>query len=81
VACSATLITAIGSAITHMNSNESVKLKFCRGLLAEFLIGQCRIHAADTKSVPLNHIGVVMVTPLECALSWIQFPVESNLLP
>ena len=69
-------MTAIGSAITDINSNKFVKLKFCRGLLARFLMGQCRIHAADTKSVPLNDIGVVMVTPLECTLSWIQFPVD-----
>jgi hypothetical protein len=48
------LMTAIGS----------VKLKFCRGLLAGFLMEQCRIHSTDTKYVPLNHIGVAMVTPL-----------------
>jgi len=64
-----------------MTAIGSVKLTFCRGLLAGFLMRQCRIHAADTKSVPLNHIGVAMVTPLQCALSWIQFTVESNLIP
>ena len=64
-----------------MTAIGSVKLKFCRGLLAGFLMEQCRIHSTDTKYVPLNHIGVAMVTPFQCALSWIQFPVESNLIP